>query len=99
MLLTTGLNNYDIRIKCDKLPLCYDFSNVENFLNNKENIKALGAKKDKWESCNHKAQLALTLSGDWMLSYAGDVKTLLEANIPVLVYSGNKDFICNWEGG
>ena len=29
----SGYNPYDMRIKCDKFPLCYDFSNVETFLN------------------------------------------------------------------
>lgn len=68
LLATTGLNNYDIRKKCEKLPLCYDFSNVENLLNNKETQKGINSKKDKWESCNHWTNLNLTLSGDWMLN-------------------------------
>merc|ERR1712003_506327 len=29
----TGYNPYDMRIKCAVPPLCYDFSNVETFLN------------------------------------------------------------------
>ena len=29
----SGYNPYDMRIKCEKFPLCYDFSNVETFLN------------------------------------------------------------------
>ena len=29
----SGYNPYDMRIKCEKLPLCYDFSNVETYLN------------------------------------------------------------------
>ena len=29
----SGYNPYDMRIKCDVLPLCYDFSNVDQFLN------------------------------------------------------------------
>ena len=29
----SGYNPYDMRIKCDKFPLCYDFSNVETYLN------------------------------------------------------------------
>lgn len=67
LMALTGKNNYDIRIKCEKLPLCYDFSNVERFLNTKEVQSAIGAVK-KWESCNHIANLALSLSGDWMFS-------------------------------
>ena len=29
----SGYNPYDMRIKCEKFPLCYDFSNVETYLN------------------------------------------------------------------
>lgn len=67
LMTLTGKNNYDIRLKCDKLPLCYDFSNVDNFLNTATVKTAIGANKS-WESCNHYTNLALTLSGDWMLS-------------------------------
>ena len=28
-----GHNPYDMRIKCEKPPLCYDFGSVETFLN------------------------------------------------------------------
>lgn len=30
LLFLTGKNNYDVRKQCESLPLCYDFSNVEN---------------------------------------------------------------------
>ena len=29
----SGYNPYDMRIKCEKLPLCYDFGNVDLYLN------------------------------------------------------------------
>jgi cathepsin A (carboxypeptidase C) len=39
------------------------------------------------------------LLGDWMSTLANDVKFLLENDVNVLVYSGDKDFVCNWRGG
>ena len=42
----TGLNPYDMRIKCEVRPLCYDFTQVTTFLNNKEVQKELGVKAD-----------------------------------------------------
>jgi cathepsin A (carboxypeptidase C) len=39
------------------------------------------------------------LLGDWIANFAVDVPTVLAANIPVLVYSGTDDFICNYMGG
>merc|ERR1712137_364518 len=46
----TGKNPYDMRIKCAVPPLCYDFSNVQKYLNNADVQKALGVKKS-WGSC------------------------------------------------
>lgn len=66
---STGLNNYDIRIKCDKPPLCYDFSEVENLLNSATVQEKLNVKANSvWQSCNMWTNINLTLSGDWMLS-------------------------------
>ena len=39
------------------------------------------------------------LLGDWMLNLAPKVTDLLNAGLDTLVYSGDKDFICNWRGG
>lgn len=34
-----------------------------------------------------------------MLNFADDIPVLLASKIPVLVYHGEDDFICNWYGG
>eukprot|EP01017_Pseudomicrothorax_dubius_P000058 TRINITY_DN0_c1116_g1_i1.p1 TRINITY_DN0_c1116_g1~~TRINITY_DN0_c1116_g1_i1.p1 ORF type:complete len:129 (+),score=33.87 TRINITY_DN0_c1116_g1_i1:112-498(+) len=39
------------------------------------------------------------LMGDWMTTLAPKVQYLLSKDVYVLVYSGDKDFICNWRGG
>jgi len=40
------------------------------------------------------------LLGDWMTNLMPQVASLLDdSKIEVLVYSGNKDWICNWRGG
>ena len=31
--------------------------------------------------------------------YGYDLKNLLNLGIPVLIYNGDQDFICNWRGG
>ena len=50
----TMLNPYDMREKCERLPLCYDFSNFEKFLNAESTKKALhiSHERHRWESCN-----------------------------------------------
>ena len=37
--------------------------------------------------------------GDWMAGFASNVGSLLDSGVRTLVYSGDKDFICNWRGG
>jgi len=92
----TGINPYDIRQKCEKFPLCYDFSPLEEYLKKPEVKKELGVTKH-WASCSQIVHLLLL--GDWMNDFSTVVPELLAANYSVLVYSGEKDFICNYYGG
>lgn len=36
---------------------------------------------------------------DWLLNLQPNVIELLDSKVDVLVYSGDKDWICNWRGG
>ena len=96
----TGLNPYDIRKKCDKPPLCYDFSPVQAWLNKPETMAALGVDTDhvhRWESCNF--GINSKFHTDWMKDFSPFVLDLLDkAGIPVLIYAGDVDFICNYLG-
>lgn len=47
--------------------------------------------------CNVKVYESLL--GDWDVSQNSDVAFLLGIGVNVLVYNGDKDFICNWRGG
>lgn len=60
----TGLNPYDIRIKCAKPPLCYDMSHITKFLNLESTKKALHVDEEhshSWSSCNFGISTYLTL--------------------------------------
>ena len=35
---------------------------------------------------------------DWMKNYKTQLPVLLEAQVPILIYAGDADFICNWMG-
>lgn len=96
----TGLSPYNIKTKCEYPPLCDDYSNVEKFMNSKSTKKALNAAEGKgkaWQVCN--MGINLEFHADWMKSQAPHVKALLDdADIPVLIYAGDLDYICNYLG-
>jgi len=91
-------NVYDIREPCGTPPLCYDFSTSDEFLNRDDVQEVIGVSGRKWVECD---QLVHTfLLGDWMTNLMPQVGWMLDnTDIEVLVYSGDKDWICNWRGG
>ena len=36
--------------------------------------------------------------GDWMRSYQQELGTLLQQGVRVLIFAGDADFLCNWQG-
>lgn len=94
---STGVNVYDVRIPCGDSELCYDFSDVDEYLNRRDVKEALGVHKP-WQECSHLVDLALVYGGDWMKAYNHQVAHLLDSGVKVLIYAGEYDFICNWMG-
>ncbi len=96
----TGLNVYDIRKPCeDSSNLCYPVMGyIQKYLNRKEVMNAVGAEVSSFESCNTDINRNFLFKGDWMQPFHLRIPKLLEAGIPVLIYAGDKDFICNWLG-
>ncbi|KAF5729478.1 Serine carboxypeptidase-like 49 [Tripterygium wilfordii] len=96
MALNGGTNYYDIRKKCEG-SLCYDFSNLEKFLNQKSVRDALGVAADlDFVSCSSTVYQAMLI--DWMRNLEVGIPALLEDGIKLLVYAGEYDLICNWLG-
>ncbi|KAJ7571660.1 hypothetical protein O6H91_01G170800 [Diphasiastrum complanatum] len=90
-----NINYYDIRKECSG-QLCYDFSNMENYLSEKSVLEALGVGDRKFVSCSPTVYKAMIV--DWMRNLEVGIPTLLEDNIKLLVYAGEYDLICNWLG-
>lgn len=86
---------YDVRKECDG-ELCYDFSNLELYLNSGTVKEALGVGKRKFVSCSPLVYEVMLV--DWMKNLEKGIPELLEDGIKLLIYAGEYDLICNWLG-
>jgi len=91
----TGVNPYNLNIKCAVPGLCYDFSAETTWLNNKTVQEQIGVDME-WESCN--TLVNVRLESDWMKDYQQLITGPIEDNVRALIYAGDLDFICNWLG-
>jgi cathepsin A (carboxypeptidase C) len=95
----TGQNVYDIRGKCeDSSNLCYSALGwISDYLNQQSVMDALGVEVSGYESCNFDINRNFLFQGDWMQPFHRLVPDILK-EIPVLIYAGDADYICNWLG-
>lgn len=95
----TGKNVYDLRVNCTGSSLCYDdLDYVEDYLNQEFVKKVLGADVETYKGCNWDVNKNFVQGGDFMQPYYKTVVDILEKGLPVLIYAGDKDYICNWLG-
>lgn len=95
----TGQNVYDVRGKCeDSSNLCYsELGWISDYLNQDSVQEALGVEVSSYDSCNFDINRNFLFQGDWMQPFHRLVPGILE-KIPVLIYAGDADYICNWLG-
>lgn len=95
----TGRNVYDVRGQCEG-QLCYSqMQYIDDYLNQPEVKAAVGAEVDNYESCNFDINRNFLFTGDWMKpDFRDAIIEVLDSGLPVLIYAGDKDFICNWLG-
>ena len=91
----TGLNPYDIRKPCGDSDLCYDFSNLDTFLNLESTRASLHVSDnvDKWVDCSTAVDLAIA-PYDWMKNFQYVVPPLLDAGVDVLICEYTSVDIC-----
>lgn len=92
-----AFNVYDIRIPCEHPTLCYDMDAATTYLNRDDIRKTLNVEGREWTQCDMVVHSYLL--GDWILDLKSKVGDLLDAGYDMLVYSGDKDYVCNWYGG
>jgi len=92
------INVYNIKEPCTIAGLCYNFTVQTNYFNMAATKTALHvANTTKWSDCSTIAGLPLLL--DRIHSFSYDLPDVLANGVPVLVYSGMDDLICNYVGG
>ncbi|CCC71897.1 hypothetical protein NCAS_0I02290 [Naumovozyma castellii] len=98
----TGLNPYDIRGPCEdtsKDGMCYfAMKYIEQYMNFPEVQEVLGSDIESYSGCSEDVFARFGFTGDGSKPFQQYVAELLNENIPVLIYAGDKDFICNWLG-
>ncbi|KAG5914799.1 hypothetical protein E4U42_000296 [Claviceps africana] len=68
------------------------------FLESRNTKEVLGVEVDrKYQECNTRVYDDFNFSGDWMSPAQKPIPDIL-AHVPVLIYAGDIDFICNWLG-
>lgn len=84
---------YDVRPNSPDPP-----SGSATWLNSAKVKEALGVEVDlSYEECDDSVYAGFESTGDWMKPIQDYVPDIL-AKIPVLIYAGDADYICNWLG-
>lgn len=94
----TGLNYYDIREPCLGDGCYPQMSAIDEYLNSPEVMQALGSEVKEYIGCDNKVFRKFIFSGDEPKPFQQFVAEILELDVPVLLYAGDKDYICNWLG-
>merc|ERR1719410_1210808 len=87
----TGVNLYNLNIKCAVPGLCYDFSAETEWLNNKTVQEQIGVDMN-WKSCDELVNMRLTQ--DWMIDYQQKVVGPIESGVRGLIYADEIQIPC-----
>ncbi|KAI8337715.1 Alpha/Beta hydrolase protein [Chlamydoabsidia padenii] len=98
----TGLNPYDIRRKCEgDSGLCYDLiAAIDDYANLDHVRQSMGVDPSigNYTGCSNPVGTRFVLTGDGAKNFEPQVAKTLSEGIRVLLYVGDKDYICNWMG-
>jgi len=86
---------YDIRENCTSAFNCYDDNGLSIYVNSGKFRKIVGG-LGEWQECNNYIQLINLIANQYNYGYM--LTDLLDNNLPVLIYNGDKDYSANWQG-
>lgn len=96
-----GLNPYDIRKECASgTSDCYlESQPIDKYLNLEKVKEVLGVPPEiEFQMCKDSIALPFEVYGDNMRPSQQYLQDALDDEIPVLIYSGDKDYVCGWVG-
>ncbi|EPS35383.1 hypothetical protein H072_11220 [Dactylellina haptotyla CBS 200.50] len=95
----SGYSLYDMRQNCatPAVNCGTEYKWVSSYFNKTGFLDAIGAETIPWQACNDPVDQRFTEVGDWAMPYHQYLPSILE-KIPVLIYAGDTDYICNWLG-
>jgi len=99
--MNTGMNPYDIRRSCEGGGLCYDVLDEIAAWANREEVRAeLGVDVEvkEYKSCSEDVNRRFFLDGDFARPLVNEIPRILSSGVRVLIYAGDKDWICQWIG-
>lgn len=94
-----AFNIYDVRKPCEEFGTCYPDDHLWQAMNDYEFRSFWDLPHDKakeWKMCNSAPHIALM--GDFNEMWGWALAPLLDQELPVLIYNGDQDYICNYMG-
>jgi len=97
VLIAAGnINPMNYKLHC-KIQDCFVYTNLTDYMNLPRVKQMLGVPSNiTWQTCNMDIQFT---DEDQMSSVVPDITEILKAGIRVLVYYGDLDLVCPWNGG
>ncbi len=86
---------FDIREDCKHPLTCVDYYDLELYLNNGPFKRAAGG-FGKWDACDNIVLATMLMHAQF--NYGHLLAEVLEKDVAVLVYNGDKDYMGNWIG-
>ncbi|KAF3903906.1 hypothetical protein ABW20_dc0110645 [Dactylellina cionopaga] len=95
----TGKSIYDVRDSCsDPTSTCSaDSLGINEFLSQPSFLNAIGAEAQSFQACSDSVYTQFSQTAEIVMPYQQYISSVLQ-QIPVLIYAGDADYICNWIG-
>jgi len=89
-----SFNVYNIKQNCTVPPLCDNMTDLTDYLNSPKIKAQLGVPTHvKWTECDD--MVYAYMQSDWVIGHSKHISSILRSGLPVLMYNGDIDLMCN----